>query len=101
MGRPSSLNLSGSHTKMFPEQVLQLRSAKLCIDKVAGSARTLALGDCEAPDTPLKFSFDPESGRVVEEQSGMCLDITYCGSQVCAEATVGLYTCTYSIQSVQ
>ena len=72
---------------------LQLRTAKLCVDQVASQRARLVLGDCEAPDTPLQFSYSAETGRLVEKTSGKCMDITYCGTQVCADATVGLYTC--------
>jgi hypothetical protein len=70
---------------------LQLRTAKLCVDELGRAG--LALGDCSAPDTPLEFTFSAASGRVVEKASGKCMDITYCGNQVCAGGKVGLYTC--------
>ena len=80
-------------------EILQLRTEKLCVDKVASTPRTLALGDCGQLDTALQFTYDPASGRLVEKESKMCMDITYCGTQVCPAATVGLYTCNSAHQN--
>jgi hypothetical protein len=98
-GAPNVSTGQGWVVQPQKSETLQLRATKLCIDKVASSPGTLALGDCEQLDTPLQFVFDPASGRLVDQESKMCVDITYCGTQVCPAATVGLYTCNTAHQN--
>ncbi len=95
-------NVSSGQAWMVQPQVsemLQLRTGKLCVDKVTSTPGTLALGECDKLDTPLQFTFDPASGRLIEKESKMCMDITYCGTQVCPAAKVGLYSCNSAHQN--
>jgi hypothetical protein len=70
--------------------LLRIKSTNLCV--AAGWHGAIALGNCSNEGSRFRLN-NATNGQLIEEKSGKCVDISWCGTQVCDGEKADLYAC--------